>query len=255
MGTARFICKIPAIGVAPILLVCAGLSAWGFFSWFWLDVERLLKLAADRYDAAFPEITMRDGKAAIREQQPRFINVGDKKLIVVIDTRETKQKDASDYLKDVSDGAVLSRDSLVIKNQGQLQAIPLKWIPDFVINSHNLKALLNKYLPMVTGLLLLVLMVYFIVVKTLQALIFALLPYFASRPYSVALTYGEAVKIAAVALVLPVALDLFLYLSGIKIPKAFIIYIALYVALLVLAVRDLARNKPLRMGPSTSIDP
>jgi len=254
MGTTRAICRIPAIAVVLVLLVCGGLSAWVLFSGFWLNVETALKEVAGRYDAAFPEITMRGGKAAIRGQQPHFA-IRDKNLLVVIDTRETKQKEAPDYLKDVSDGAVIGSESVVIKSQGQIQAIPLKWIPDFVINSQNLKALLNEYLPMVTRLVLLVVILYFIVVKTLQAIIFALLPYFASRFYAVALTYGEAVKIAAVALVPPVALDLFLYLSGIKIPKTFIIYFALYIALLILAVRDLARSKPLPMGPSTSINP
>jgi len=254
VGTARSICKIPAIVVVLILLVCAGLSAWELYSSFWPTVDTALKELARRYDAKLPEITMRSGKAEIRGQQPHFI-VKDKSLVLVIDTREDRQKDASDYLKDVSDGAVLIRDSVVIKSKGQIQAIPLKWIPDFVFNSQNLKTLLNEYLPMVTRLLLLVLLLYFIVVKLLQAIIFALLTYFASRFYSVALTYGEAVKIAAVALVPPVVLDLLFYLLGIKLPNAFIIYFVLYVALLVLAVLDLARSKPLPMGPSTSINP
>lgn len=96
---------------------------------------------------------------------------------------------------------------------------------------------------------------FFIVVKPLQALIFALLPYFAARSYSVALTYGEGVKIAVVAMVPPVVLDLFLDLSGLNIPMSFILYFGLYIALLIFAVRDLVQGKTLPIGPSTSINP
>ncbi len=238
-----------------VLLVCAGLSSWGLFSSFWPKVETVLELVADKYDAVLPEITIRGGKASIREEQPHFIDTGYKELVVVIDARENKQKDALDYLKDVSTGAVLSRDSVVTKSQGQIRIIPLKGIPDMVINSQSLKALLAQYLPMVTRLVVLAVILYFLLVKPLQAIILALLPYFAGRSYSIALTYGEAIKIAAVAMVPPVALDLFLSLSGIKIPMLFTIYFGLYFVLLILAVRDLVRSKPLPMGPSTSINP
>ena len=248
MGTARAICEIPAIAVVLVLLACAGLSAWGLFSWFWPKVETVLEHVAGAYDAVLPEIAVRGGKATIREQQPHFIDTGDKDLVVVIDTRENKEKDALDYLKDVSTGAVLTRDSVVTKSQGQIRIIPLTGIPDLVVNSRNLKALLEEYLPTVTRLFILAGILYYLVVKPLQAMIFALLPYFVARSYSAALTYGEAIKLSALAMVPPVTLDLFLDLSGISIPMPFIIYFGLYIALLILAVRDFVRSKPLPRG-------
>ncbi len=255
MGTARDICRIPVIVVVLVLLACAGLSAWGLYAWFWPKVETVLEHVADKYDALLPEITIRDGKATIREQQPHFIDIGEKDLAFVIDTRENKQKDALDYLKDVSTGAVLTKDSIITKSQGQIRIIPFKGLPDLVINSHNLKALLAEYLPTVTRLFILVIILYFLVVKPLQAIILALLPYLVARSYSAALTYGEAIKLSALAMAPPVVLDLFLDLSGINIPMPFIIYFALYIALLILAVRDLVHSKPLQAGPSTSINP
>jgi len=255
MGTARAICRIPAIAVVLILLACAGLSAWGLFSWFWPKVGTVLEYVAGTYDALLPEITIRDGKASIREQQPHFIDTGDKDLVVVVDTRENNQKEALDYLKDVSTGAVLTRDSVVTKNQRQIRIIPLQGIPDLVVNSRNLRALLDEYLPTVTGIFILAVIIYFLIVKPLQAIIFALLPHVAARSYSTALTYGEAIKLSAVAMVPPVTLDLFLDLSGIGIPMAFIIYFGLYIGLLILAVRDLVHSSPLPTGPSTSINP
>ena len=254
MGTARSICRIPAIAVV-LVLACAGLSVWGLFSWFWPKVGTVLEHVVGTYDAVLPEITIRDGKVSIREQQPHFIDTGEKDLVVVVDTRENKQKDALDYLKDVSTGAVLARDSVFTKSQGQIRIIPLKGIPDLVVNSRNLRALLDEYLPTVTWLFILVVILYFLIVKPLQALIFALLPQVAARSYSVALTYGEAIKLSAVAMVPPVTLDLFLDLSGIGIPMAFIIYFGLYIALLILAVRDLVHSSPLPIEPSTSINP
>jgi len=97
MGTARSICKIPAIAVVLILLACAGLSAWGLYSWVWPKVGTVLEYVAGSYDALLPEITIRDGKASIREQQPHFIDTGDKDLVVVVDTRENMQKEAFDW--------------------------------------------------------------------------------------------------------------------------------------------------------------
>ena len=254
MGTARAICKVPAIVIVLVFLACAGLSAWGYYSWGWPKVENLLGHLADRYDALLPEITITDGTAKIREQQPHFVDIGDKDLAVVIDTRENKQKEALDYLKGVSTGAVLTRDNVIMKNQGQIRIIPFKGLPDMVINSHNLKDLLAEYLPTVTRFVLLVILLYFLIVKVIQAMILALLPYFAARSYSASITYGEALKISFLAMVPPVTLDLFLDLSGINIPMAIIIYFGLYVALLILAVRDLARSSPLPMGPSASIN-
>jgi hypothetical protein len=255
VGTARSICKMPAIVVALVLLVCSGLSAWGLFSGFWPGVETFLRLAVDKYDALLPAITIQGGKASIHEQQPHFIDLGDKDLVAVIDTREGKEKDAQDYLKDATAGAVLTRESIVTKSQGQLRIIPLQGAPDLVINSSNVRAILNEYLPLASRLVLLAVILYFVFIKPLQAIIFALLPYFAARSYSVALTYGESVKIAAVVMVPPVALDLFLHLSGIQIPVAFVFYFGLYIALLILAVRDLVHSKPLEAGPSTTINP
>jgi hypothetical protein len=246
---------MPAIVVALVLLVAAGFSAWGLYSWFWPKVETFLEHVTDRYDALVPQITISGGKASIQEQQPYYIETGEKDLVLAIDTREGKEKDALDYLKDVSTGAVLTRDSVVTKSQGQIRIIPLKEMPDVVVNSKNVRHVVKKYLPLAGSLILLVIMLYFLVIKPLQAIIFALLPYLAARSYAVALTYGEAVKIAAVAMVPPVALDLLFNLSGINIPLAFIIYFGLYIALLILAVRDLARSMPVPAGPSTSINP
>jgi hypothetical protein len=255
MGTARSICKMPAIVIVLVLLVCAGLSAWGLFSWVSPKVETVLEYIVGTYDSLLPEITVRDGKASIREQQPHFIDLGDKDLVIVIDTREDKQKDALDYLKDVSTGAVLTRDSVVTKSNGQIRIIPLKEMPDIVVNSRNLRALLDDYLPLAKRLFIVVVILYFLIVKPLQAIIFALLPHVVARSYSTALTYGEAIKLSAVAMVPPVTLDLFLDLSGIRIPMAFIIYFGLYIGLLILAVRDLVHSSPLPTGPSTSINP
>jgi hypothetical protein len=103
-------------------------------------------------------------------------------------------------------------------------------------------------------LFILVIILYFLIVKPLQALIFCTVAH-AARSYSTELSYGEAIKLSTVAMVPPVTLDLFLDLSGIGIPMAFIIYFGLYIGLLILAVRDLVRSSPLPTGPSTSINP
>ncbi|MGB6066848.1 MAG: DUF1189 family protein [Desulfomonilaceae bacterium] len=255
MGTTRAICRLPVIVVVLVLLACAGFSAWGLYAWLWPKVESTFAFLTDKYDALVPEIIIHDGTATISAPQPYYVKTGDKDVAVVIDTRENKEKDALDYLKNVQAGAVLTRDSVVTKSQGQIRILPLKSVPNFVINSRNIKALFTRYEPIAVRLVILVLTLYFLVVKPLEAIIFALVPYLGARSYSVLLNYGEAIKIAVVAMIPSVTLDLFLDLSGIRIPMAIIIYFGLYLALLFLAVRDLVRNEPSPVGPSTSINP
>ncbi len=255
MGTTRAICRLPVIVVVLVLLACAGFSAWGLYSWLWPKVETTVQFVVDKYDALVPEITIHDGTATISAPQPYYVKTGDKNVAVVIDTRENKEKDALDYLKGVQAGAVLTRESVVTKSQGQIRILPLKNAPNFVMNSRNIRALFTRYGPIATRLVILVLVIYFLVVKPLEAIILALIPYLGARSYSVRLNYGEAIKIAVVAMIPSVTLDLFLDLSGIRIPMPIVIYFGLYFALLFLAVWDLVRSEPSPAGPSTTINP
>lgn len=260
MGTARTICRMPLIPVIAILVLCVGLGTWGFMSAASKVVKSLVDKAVSKYDVYFPEITIKNGMASIREQQPYYIDLfGGKKTedlpVLVIDTREGQEKDAVDYLKDARSGAVLTRKTLVFKDNRQIRIVPLKDIPDTVINSHAIGELSSKYLPMLTRWAAVILVFYFLLAKPAQALLLAMIPYFAARAYAADATYGQSLKIAIVAMAPAVLIDLVQDLLHMRIPAAYVLYFVIYVGVIVLITRDLVATPLTSAGPAQQIHP
>ncbi|HMK37136.1 MAG TPA: DUF1189 family protein [Desulfomonilaceae bacterium] len=239
MGIARKIIGIPVLAIVLIILAAVGLSTWSLVSTGGERIESLVDRGVEKYDVYLPEITIRRGEASIRGKQPYFVDTGEKDLVVVIDTREEKSADALDYLKDAEAGAVLNRDRITVKNQGKIQVIPLKEFPDVVLNSQNLRDMVQDYMPTVIRVGILLVAFYFFFVKLFQVLLLALIPYIATRSYNARLTYGQAVKISTAAMAGPVILDVLMECAGIRIPGWFILYFVIYSGILALLIRDL----------------
>ena len=53
------------------------------------------------------------------------------------------------YLRNAEAGLVLTQDAVVTKNNGQIRIIPLKGMPDMVLNAAMLRDIADKYLPLV----------------------------------------------------------------------------------------------------------
>jgi hypothetical protein len=253
--SARSIAKSPAWISFLVLFACIALSA---ASLLWVTipaVDSLMNRLVEKYDERLPEITLRDGHASIRGQQPFLVDLGEAKdLALAIETREGKEKEALDRLKGVEVGAVLTRNSFVIKSQGEVRTIPLSGMPDMVINGGTIQDAVEHYRPTVVTVGAVLVFLYYCFAKCLQVLLFGLIPYFAARAYPISLTYGESLKIATMALVPVVLFLVLLNLSGISLPGASIVYFAVYVGLLVLAIRDLRQN-PATAGNSFGINP
>jgi hypothetical protein len=253
MGMTRSLIKTSGLIVALILVGCSLLTAWAFISYVKPKVGTIFDQIVSKYDAFLPEIVLRNGHASIRGPQPYFIDTrGEKDLALVIDTREEKQKDGLDYLKDVANGVVLTRDTLITKQEGQIRIIPLKGMPDFELNSRTLQELAARYAPQATGIALGAVIAYYLAVKLFQVLILALVPYLALRSYKVPLRYGEALKVAVFCMIPPVLYDTFLYFLDVRVPWSFVIYFAAFVGLLALAAKDLIKNFRAEEDPSLS---
>jgi hypothetical protein len=256
MGMTRSLIKTSGLIVALILVGCSLLSAWAFISYVKPKAGTILDQIVSKYDAFLPEITLRNGQASIRGTQPYFVDTrGEKDLALVVDTREEKQKDALDYLKDVSNGVVLTRDSLITKQEGQVRIIPLKGMPDFEMNSRTLQELAARYAPQAAGIAWGAVIAYYLTIKLLQVLIFALVPYLALQSYKVPFRYGEALKVATFCMVPPVLYDTFLYFLDVRVPWSFVIYFAAYVGLLALAAKDLIKNFRAEADPTVLVGP
>jgi hypothetical protein len=241
MSISRLVSSVSSWKIVLVLLGCIAVSSLVAVFSLGPRIERLATVAIDNYDTYFPEIRIRDGHASIREKQPHFIDLGDQ-TPVVIDTREGMQKEATEYLKQSTQGIVLSRDAVILKNGGEIRIVSLKEAPDIIINAGNLRDLADRYLPTVIRLAALFTVLFFLILKPLQVLILALIPYFAVRFFKMGLSYGSSLKFSVAAMVPPVLLDALLSLGNIYVPAEFFLYIGLYVGLLILLTADLVRN-------------
>jgi hypothetical protein len=254
MGIVRSIARTHGLISVVITGVCIGVSAWGLMASIVPMAESMLNEMADNYDVYIPEITIENGQASIRQEQPYFIDAfKDEKTVFAIDTRKGKFKEAINYLKDVQSGAVLSRDSIILKNGRQTRIVPLKEFPNITLNSTEIHLLISEYLPVVEHWVWGFVLIYFIFVKPIQILILSMIPYFGARSYSVDLTYGEALKVATFAMVPPVLLVLFLNLFSTWISGSFVLYFALYIGLLIFSVWELVKSNQSIRTPDTGI--
>lgn len=249
MGMARSICRMPVILVIAIVALCVGLSTWGLMSAAAKGIRTFVDEVVAKYDVLFPEITVKNGLASIREKQPYHIDLlggkeTSKELVLVVDTREEKENDAMAYLKDVPTGAVLTRKSLVFKNRNQTRVVPLKDMPDMVINSRTIREISSNYVPMLIQWASVTILFYFLLVKPAQILLLAMIPYFAARAYAVDTTYGRSLRIAAVAMPVPVIIDLVFDLLQVHVPSAVVLYYVLYLGGILLITKDLVAAPP-----------
>jgi hypothetical protein len=238
IGITLSIIRTPTVAAFAVMGACVVLSAIGATSYWTPRVEKLVQHVVTSYDDVMPEITIRNGKASIRKQQPYFVDgLDDESVTVVIDTRDTKLPDALAYLKQTDFGLVLTQNALILKSNDGIRMFSLKDVPDMVLNSASIQELAAQYLPTLFRVAAVLTAVYFLLVKLFQAILLALVPLLWARHWSVSLTYGESFKIAAFAMVPPVALDLFQRFTGTQIPASFFVYFGFYVALLILAGR------------------
>jgi hypothetical protein len=256
MGVTRSICRTPTFVVVLVLLACVGVSAWALISRVTPLAEALLDRIADSYDEYLPEITIRNGKASIRQKQPFFVDsLTSDEGIVVIDTRDGKQSEALRYLKGARNGAVLTRDNLFLKNPNQIRIVPLAHVPNMVLSSRDLLEIKREYFPLILRVGAILVVIYFLIAKPLQILLLALIPYFGARLYSVRLTYGAAFKVGTFAMIPPIILSLFTHYSSISLTISVASYFVLYIILLLLAVSDLVKTSAPAVEPDSPISP
>jgi hypothetical protein len=247
--------KTPAIVIVLMIGLCAGLNAYGVISWGMPLVRSFTDKIVTQYDRYVPEVTFQNGQASVKKPQPYYVDFGQgKSTPIVIDTREGFENEALEYLKPARDGFVLTRSTLVVKNKGEIRIVPLKDMPNFVLNSRNIGSLVSQYLPGVIAVVAIVVIVYFLFAKIMQVLLLALIPLVWAQVSSVALSYGQALKIAAFCMVPPVILvalrDLFHVPVG-----GMLIYFGLYLVLMVVLSAVVIRSLRSETQTSAAINP
>ncbi len=247
----------------PTALVCFGffgcvvLSALGveaLLASYVPAVERFTDQVLDKYDAYVPEVRIRNGKASISQAQPYFLDTaGAKDVAMVIDTNIEGIGHALKYLKGVSNGFVLTRTTVVTKNNNQINSFALVKVPDMDLNAAFLRAMKDRYFPaLMPGMAFwsssgatayfLMAVFYYLFAKMFQVLIFALVPLLSAARCSVKLDYGVALKIATIGLIPAVVLDFIFDFAGVWATWTFMVYFVIYLGIMILSVVDMANN-------------
>ena len=236
-------CSFSYRTTAFILLFCSILTAAVFLLTTGLEIVDLLEKSALKFDLYSPEITILDGKASIKEKQPYLIEIpDDPNMLIVIDTRETPDPKPFSHLRDKSAGIVLSRDSLLIKNNDQLTSMKLTNFPDFVLNSQSLTENLTYYRNTIFMILIGAVLIYYFLSKSIQTLISALAIFVVIRRFSFPLSFGQGFKMATLIIVPPTLVDLVLKILGIFPESQSIIYLSFYAGTIFWVVKDLLRG-------------
>ena len=213
-GLIKALQRMPAVGTLVIVLGCGALSSWGLVTRGLPRLVTYMDQLAAMYDTVLPEITFRDGKPSIREKLPYLVHsFGVKNLALVIDNREIRLASLLNDLSNVKYGAVLARETLLVKIGGQTRILPLPQITDMVLNSRIIKQFIRERFSQATKYLAVLIVLYGLAVKLLQIVILGFAFYYASRLGSVSLTYGESFKLASVTMILLMLLNLFLAIN------------------------------------------
>ena len=176
MSISKILDALSSKHVALIVVLSALISSWAVILELKPQVEYFLERIESSYDSLMPEISIKDGKASIKERQPHYLTSGsDKDVTLVIDTRDKKQREAYEYLKETPYGIAISRDFMVFKNHEQLSEISFKNLPDMVINSSTLLNTINEYSSRIWQIAWIILICYFLIAKTAQVCLFALI--------------------------------------------------------------------------------
>jgi hypothetical protein len=196
--------------------------------------------AAEAYDEYLPQVTVKNGKASIRKQQPYLVpGLHVRDFVAVIDTRPGHERDALQRLAEAPNGAVLTRDALWIKNRRQTRSFPLNDFPDMTVDSAAIAGLKDDYFGLVMKFLWAGAICYSLCAKCAQAFLFALVPFFVTRAAPSPPGYGPMLKIAVCALAPPTMLDVLLEMFGIAASLTFSVYFLVYGAIIVLLSKDL----------------
>lgn len=245
MGFVRSLSKSPAIIPVVLFLLCITASAYFFVQSIVPEANRLIDRGLNLYDEHFPTISIQDGKASVDVEQPWRLDSKDADVpVVIIDTREETDLDPQSILKKHSDVVILTRDMLFLKNKGEIRIIDLKNVPDFVINSENLRDLKKRMIPKAATWAVVLLSIYFFLSKTVQVLLFALIPLLVGKSGPEPPTYGASVKLAVYAMVPAVIVGSALFMSSVSYVLNTLVYLVVFLAVLILFSVALRSGKP-----------
>lgn len=256
MSISRTLLGLSSRQLVGIVALSSLLSAWGIILELGPQVDQFMDRIRSSYDSLVPEISIRDGKAHIIERQPHFLSAStDKDVTIVIDTRENKQREAYEYIRHTPYGIAISRDFVVLKNHDQLSELSFKTLPDMVINSTTLLNSLEEYSSRIWLIAWIFFIFYSLLNKTAQVCLFAIIPVIITRRLSCPLTYSEAARFTAGAMIIPVITDFLMRWLSVFSSIENVVYFAIFGVALFKIIKDHVRMNSHDSSVSRSIEP
>ncbi len=178
------------------------------------------------------EFQLKDGKFSFEGEMPYYISSSTDELIVIDTTGSVQPK----VLDNVITGVLITEDKVYMKINNSSKEIDLSTLKGTEIN----KQMLIEFLPQISWLVLIVMMIAFVFelgFKLLNAIILALMGIFINSMYKTDLKYKQILNFSIYSLTLPMLIKLGIDLTGYVIPSFFIIYWAVSITYLSLAIR------------------
>jgi hypothetical protein len=231
-------------GICFLYMLILQTASWAVDMSVWYP--KLTAYARDevpKIAAKVPAIEIKDGIATADVEQPYIIRDPDSgKALFVIDTTG-----ATTEPPEVPSG-LLTRDSLIIRDENKVQTLPLKELPPMSINPGTVQAAFDKIVGMFWPVGLPIAAIVWMILRLLQMLIYGLLAMAVGSGVRPPLGFAAGMRLAAIAITPVILLDTVLWAVGM--PMWCFWWIAapvLEIVLLVFMVR--ANDDPSAMPP------
>ena len=223
------------------LLLLVGLSTVATTTSLTLKLRDLVRRLEPHLDE-IPTIRIRGGEASADVEQPWVRELGrddaGHKLVLIIDTTGRRSGFESDEV-----GLFLQRHQLLIKSADEERAVSLERVPDTTIGPDMARRLIARLMRQVPFYLAAALAVYYLFVKSVQALLLVLAA-LAGAARQRALPFGTLFSIAVYALTPAVLLDCLLPFIKWHLPMFWVIYGAIAIVYAVNGARRAAAPPP-----------
>lgn len=205
-----------------------------------LKLRDLVKRLEPHLDE-IPTIVIRDGEASADVEQPWVKRLGrddaGRDVVLIIDTTGAR----TDFAPNEA-GLFLQKRVLLVKGD-EVQTVPLRRVPDMTIGPDAARQLIARLMRRVPFYIAAVLAAYYLVVKSVQALLLVLAA-LAGASRRRALGFGALFSVAVYALTPAVLLDCTLPFVKWHVPLFWLVYAAVAVAYAVLGGQRAAAAPP-----------
>jgi hypothetical protein len=190
----------------------------------------------DPYLDQIPTITIKDGKASADVPQPwvkRFDrDENGNTFVLIIDTTGQREDFGHDEI-----GVFVKRETVIVKQPDQRREMELSKFPDMVIGPHTVREAIKSVLRRAPYYIGAFLLVYFFLIKLMQALLLVLPALIGASGRRPPLGFGQLFGVAVYALAPAVLLDCVLDFLPVHVPHFWLVYFALAATYAVLGAR------------------